>query len=447
MSEKIIDYAYDPSIHASRESIPEEDYVIANYKLKTVLGNELTKIAEEIAVESTTGTWTEVVAETKEVKDKYGAKVLNTHLIQEGDKFKEGYASIAFPTANFASDIPMGSLLAAISGNIYGMGDSEVKLLDLDMSDSFLEQFGGPKYGIKGIRSLLDIPERPLVGTIIKPNIGLPPERFADLCYESAAGGIDVIKDDELQTNSDYCPREERLSNVMEKLDEAGEETGKKTLFALNVTGKPNEMMETAEEAIEEGANCLMVNILTTGLGTMRMIAEDPSLDVPIVAHPTGSRAYYRPEDTGTTYYALAQFSRLCGGDMFILSSPYGKLYQPKQEYFWSVQAFRNPLHNIKPTLPMISGGSHPGMMGQVARDLSTEFMLIAGGAIHGHPDGSRAGAKAMLQAAEAIEKGISIEKAAEEGEELKRAVKRWGIQKEAEAFRSSYEKNLNKEA
>ncbi|MFQ5711670.1 MAG: RuBisCO large subunit C-terminal-like domain-containing protein [Candidatus Geothermarchaeales archaeon] len=422
------EYFYDPYAFLIREGIELDKHIVCTYRIEVSPEIDSLKIAEALAAEATTGTWMKVPTETTKIRERYKAKVLGVYEISTNEVSKKIVVNIAHPIENFDSNMPMPIVLTGTIGSLYPMANARIKMLDVSFPKKFVEMFRGPKFGISNLRKDLKVQDRPFVATIIKPKLGMSPEGVAKVCYEAAVGGSDLIKDDEMQANPPYCTRENRLSAVLESLDRAYEETGKKCLYALNITDRVDKMLEISERAVQAGANCILVNYLTAGYSILRSIAEDQSVGVPILAHPTMALALTGPENMGTTSPVLNKFLRLCGADLTILYSPYGKMYQPLGEYFWSIRVLRDPLHQIKSVLPALSGGVHPGLIAQHVRDVGIDIMMIAGGGVLGHPHGIRAGIKAMLQAAEAASKGIPLKEAAKEHKELKTAVDLWGI-------------------
>lgn len=422
------DFSYDPYAFSILESLDLDEYIVASYILETSADRDVIKLAEALAAEATTGTWIRVPTETEEVRKKYQAKVVGVYEIPIIDDKKRAFIVIAHPTINFNTPISIPMILSGVAGNLFSTKPASIKLVDIMFPKLIAKEFKGPKFGIDGLRKLLNVYDRPFVAAILKPKVGMSPKQIGDLVYELSAGGADLIKDDEMQSNPSYCPRMDRLSAVLEALDKAKSETGKKCLFALNITDKVDKMLEIADEAVSAGANCLLINYITAGFDVLRMIAENENINVPILAHPTMARAFVRPDYIGITYPVIKKFVRLCGADITILSSAYGKMYQPIREYFWSIHTLRDPLYGLKSTLPALSGGVYPGLATQHVKDAGIDIMMIAGGGVLGHPSGARAGIKAMLQASVAAAKGIPLEEAAKEHEELRLAIKKWGI-------------------
>ncbi|WP_456475750.1 RuBisCO large subunit C-terminal-like domain-containing protein [Candidatus Pyrohabitans sp.] len=389
--------------------------VIASYRIDA---DNIEVAARAIAMEQSTGTWTEVTTATKEIHEKYGARVVDI----EGD-----VAKIAFPVEDFSLEIGgIPNILSIIAGNLFGLREVRaVRLLDVEFPREIVSFFRGPNFGIEGIRKLVGTTgtRRPHVGTIIKPKIGLPPERFASVAYEAAMGGLDLIKDDETLANQDFCPLEERVSRTMEALDRAREEVGKPCLYAVNVTS--DDIVETAQLAKDNGANCLMIDVLTCGFPALTALSRNFKL--PIHVHRTMHGAITRMKNHGIAMLVLSKLVRMAGGDQLHVGCALGKM--ESENYRENYSALRGEWYGLEPVFPVCSGGVHPGYVEGNIRAGGKDIVIQAGGGVHGHPGGTRAGAKAMMQAVEAVMKGVSLEEYAREHEELRLALEKWGTQ------------------
>ncbi len=407
------------------ESIDEEKFVIATYYLETPM--ELEKAAEALAAEQSTGTWVRVAFESDELIAKYSARVLEVENLGESNGLNRGRLKLAFPHGNFGPCLPM--LLTTTAGNLFEMGEfRNIKLLDLEFPESYLKSFKGPKFGIRGCMKALGIRDRPMIGTIIKPCVGLPPKKFAEACYLAAKGGVDFIKDDELIANPAYSPIEERVSATMEMLDRADEEKGEKTMYAVNITDEVDRMMDNADAALENGANCLMVNFITAGFSALRMVCEDPSVNVPVHCHRDMFAAFTRSEVHGISTVVVSKLARLAGGDQVHVGAILGKLYESVEQVVENAEVLKAKMGSLRRALPVSSGGQHPGKIPANIRYLGKEVLILAGGGIHAHPAGPEAGARAMRQATEAVLAGVPLEEYAKEHEELRQAIEKWGV-------------------
>jgi ribulose 1,5-bisphosphate carboxylase large subunit-like protein len=403
--------------------IKEDEVVVATYYMETSLN--LAEVAKATAGEQSTGTWIKTCFETDSLVASHGARVIEVETRAAGEKHK-GIVKIAYPIRNFGPVIPM--LLTTVAGNLFEMADLEnVKLLDLEFPSSYLKDFKGPKFGIEGTRRAVDVSDRPLIGCIVKPCVGLDPKTFSRACYEVASGGVDFIKDDELISNPAYSNIEERTSRVMEELDRVREETGEKTLYAVNVTDEVTKIMDNAEAALSNGANCLMINFITAGFSALRMLAEDSSINVPIHCHRDMFAAFTRSPFHGISTRAVSKLTRLCGGDQIHAGAIDGKLYEDNDSVIKSSKAIRKRWENIEPSFPVSSGGQNPCTVQRNVELLGNDVLILAGGGIFGHKEGATAGAMAMRQALDAALNGIELKECPVEHKELKTAIRQWG--------------------
>jgi 2,3-diketo-5-methylthiopentyl-1-phosphate enolase len=419
------------------DGIDLEKYIIASYIIKRPKGQNVNYLSRFAAIEQSTGTWVRVPAETEEVRKHHVARVLGVyelpHLeygVPKDVKERIYFVQIGFPIINIKGmGIPM--LLTTVIGNIsitHGL-----KLVDLAFPKGWLEDFKGPKFGIDGLRKLLNIPERPLLNNLVKPCTGHTADVAADLVYKAAVGGCDVVKDDELISNPSFNRLEERIVKVMEAVDRADSEKGEKTLYTINITTKFPEMFEYADKMIELGANALMINYLTTGFEALRQIAEDPSIKVPILGHMDFGGTFFGGMWTGmTSMLTFAKLPRICGADTVVIPAPYGKAEILDERYEQNLKALRFPFQHIKPTLPMPSGGITPGMVEKCIKEAGNDILIGSGGGIHSHPDGPTSGAKAFRQAIDAVMQGKSVKQVAKEQKELGIALGVWGSGKTA---------------
>jgi 2,3-diketo-5-methylthiopentyl-1-phosphate enolase len=277
----------------------------------------------------------------------------------------------------------------------------------------------------------LGVYNRPLVNNMIKPCTGIDPKTTAKLAYEAAVGGTDIIKDDELVADAKHCPLVDRVKAVMEALKRADEEKGEKTIFTFNITDRTEKLRDNAYRAIEAGANGLMLNYFPIGLDAARMICEDPNIKVPVLAHADFTGAVYESPWSGLSAKLIrGKLVRLAGLDVCLLSSPYGKFPNLMDTIFNMALTITTPLQHIKPTFPAISGGTMQGHVEEIINQFGDDVVIAAGGAVHGHPMGARAGAKAFRQAIGAVKSGMSLEEAGKKHKELGMVLDAWGIYK-----------------
>lgn len=410
--------------HAFPEVAFSEDYVIATYQAKIKTSN-IERLAMAIADEQTTGTWIKVGADTVDKKRRFGSKLVALYEVPDigcdyqSDEPPVYIIQVAYPMENFNTS--MTAILTILFGNISASG--MIRLIDVAFPKKFMEKFQGPKFGVQGLRDYLGVPDRPLLNAMIKPNIGWTPDEGADLFYKACKGGVDVIKDDELMlADGPFCPLVERVTKFMDGAKRVYEETGEKSLYAVNVSDSTEKVRDNAYRALEAGGNCLMVNAYTTGFDTLKMLAEDPNIKVPILAHINFAGAIAAPTYTGLAAPLLVgKLTRMAGGDFQINGHPWGKFPVDYKLFYRCFKFFTQPWWNIKPMMYACSGGTTQLAVEKIIQNVGTDVMLAAGGGVHGHPDGSEAGAKSMRQAIDAAMAGIPVVEYAKDHPELAR--------------------------
>ena len=399
--------------------------LLATYYFRPKEGVDAAYAANAIREEQTTGTWTDLSTVNEETAYVHALDGSVEDLVELPDG---GYLTkICFPHEIFEKgNIPQ--YLSVLAGNLFGLGKLEaVRLLDIDLPENLAGC--GPKFGIDGIRKIVgtEVSCRPHIGTIIKPKVGLNPKDTARVAYEAALGGLDLIKDDETLTNQTFCPLFDRLEAVMDALDRAKDETGKQVLYAVNVTTGGDRIVELAHKAVSAGANMLMVDVLTAGFSAIQALAEAPGINVPIHVHRTMHGALTRNPHHGIAMRPIAKLVRSAGGDQLHTGSVSGKMGSKAGEVIADNREITKPLSYLKPVFPVSSGGLHPGKVAAEIAKLGTDIVLQAGGGIHGHPEGTTAGTRAMLQAAEAAILGIPAREYAASHPELAAALAKWG--------------------
>ena len=384
--------------------------LVAKYHVETDL--PIQKAAEAIAAEQSTGTWTEVRGSDNPL----AARVISA----VGDLVEIGFPVELFEPGN----IPQ--YLSVIAGNLFGLGSlKKVRLLDVDFPESLVRAHRGPMFGIEDARKILDVFDRPLVGTIVKPKVGLDPAGTAEVAAAAVRGGLDLVKDDETLTDQSFCPMVERVEAVMSALDRAEKDTGKKAFYAVNVTTGADQILERAEKAVDHGANMVMVDVLTAGFSALEVLSRN--VKVPVHVHRTMHGAMTRDKGHGISMVVIAKLVRMAGGTNLHTGSYLGKMAREIEENDLCRDALRNEWHGLKRVFPVASGGIYPATVHANLDGYGIDCIVQAGGGVHGHPGGTTAGARAMVQAAEAWMKRVPLSEYAEDHKELETALKFWG--------------------
>lgn len=405
---------------------PHGKDLICLFKIHPAKNISIEKASNTVALESSVGTWTKVPGQ--EYVKKLRAKVFS---------IKKNIVAIAYPQELFEySNVP--NILSSIAGNIMGMNAvRSIRLEDVSFPKSILNNFKGPHYGIEGIRKIMKVKNRPLVGTIIKPKLGLNTKHHAQSAYESWVGGCDLVKDDENLSSQKFNKFEERLARTLEKANQAEEETGEKKGYMVNVTAETNEMIKRAQLAQDLGSKYIMVDIITSGWAALQTL-RNANFKLIIHAHRAMHAAFDRNPNQGISMMVLADFARLIGVDQIHIGTGIGKLEGKIQDikeieeeiekHFvrHTKKRLEQNWKNIKSVLAVSSGGLHPGHVPFLIKNLGKDLAIQAGGGIHGHPDGTRAGATAMRQAVDAVMKHKTLTEYSKFHKELRRALVCW---------------------
>jgi ribulose-bisphosphate carboxylase large chain len=369
-----------------------------------------------VGAESSIGTWTELTT-VKPYVERLAAHVFTI----EGNKVRIAYPSELFEPGN------MPNILSSVAGNIFGLRTlKNLRLIDIQFPPELMKSFKGPKYGVKGIRKLLKVYDRPLVGTIIKPKLGLKTADHAKVAYDAWSGGCDIVKDDENLSSQRFNPFEERLTKTLESRDRAQEETGEKKVYMVNVTAETREMLRRAELVLEHGGEYVMIDILTCGFAALQTFREQ-DFDLVIHAHRAGHAAFTKSSRHGISMRVIAEAARMVGVDQLHVGTVVGKMFETREEVEENCEALKMTMNGLKPVLPVASGGLHPGLVPALIKILGKDLVIQAGGGIHGHRDGTVSGAKAMRQAVDATLQGITLTQYAAKHNELKAALEIWG--------------------
>lgn len=399
------------------EDLDEDEYLICEYTVKSDL--DIETAGKRIAEEESTGTWTRPTTLSEDIFKKYGAKVTKA----EGNRVEIGY-----PVIDFSGEIgEVPQILSIVAGNLFGLDSLDgVRLVDIHFPQEMIDRYPGPQFGIEGLRGILERPDKPLIGTIVKPKIGLPPKEFADYVYQAGKGGLTNSKDDETLVDQDFCPLEDRVNHVSESLDRLKEE-GHKMIHAHNISTSGHRILEAADIALENGARQLMVDVLTVGFAGVQALAEDPSIKVPIHVHRAMHAAITKDPEHGISMPVICKLVRLVGGDaLHIGTYGIGKMHADVSEELYSREVVTEDMKGLKPMMPVASGGLHPGMIDKLMEKSGPDVQIQAGGGVSGHPDGVRSGAAALRQAVDAAYKGMDLREYAGDHKELRKAMEKW---------------------
>ena len=419
---------YDPNIFVQTfDGIDRTNHLVATYFMDDALPGEdfvdHFALIQAMALEGSTGTWEKVAEDTEEVRAALSGKLVGYFEIPtDSPSRRAAVVQLAFPIDAWVDNVPM--MLLSIAGNCFAYSD-KLRLLDVFIPDKLLAKFSGPKFGVPGLRDLLRVPERPMSLHIIKPKMGMTPEQVGHQCYQTALGGVDMMKDDEMTSDVYNSKFEDRLDEVNRNLDEAEKQTGKRPIYFVSITDEPRRIFDKAARAVERGATGLLV-CYSAGLSTIRQLAEDPAIKVPILVHASHMIA----AQPRISWPVFAKLVRLCGGDLMLTPTYWSSIPMVSlEEGIRTSQVKLAPLGHIKPMFPMPCAGVYPGLAPILIGEYGPDIIIPAGGGMLGHPDGYTAGAKAWQQAiAGAMSEEDFLAFARHpENRELRRAIEKWG--------------------
>jgi 2,3-diketo-5-methylthiopentyl-1-phosphate enolase len=370
------------------------------------------KQAQVIAVGQTVGSWSEDFAHREASFQSHLAKVVKVVHQEDGTS----QATIQFPLANVEGDIA--SLLTMIFGKYSMAGAAKIVAVRLPM-----EYGHRPKFGISGIRKLLGVDDRPLIMAIFKPALGLSAADHAQILNQVAMAGLDIIKDDEILGNLSSAPTLDRLRACRPILDTFQERTGRPFLYAVNVTGRADQLLERAHRLVKEGATALLLNVLTYGFSVLEALAHEPDIKVPIFAHPAFAGALCAAPEYGLTYSViLGTLMAHAGADAVLYPAHYGSLpFSALEE-----AQIRDELRS-RNVFPVPSAGIHPGIVPKALADYGQDVILNAGTGIMDHPQGPAAGVTAFHEALKFAKPGQSFDLTQIPEGALQQALAKWG--------------------
>lgn len=393
----------------------------------TPTGMSFDEAVNNVALESSVGTWTPVKSNEAYV-NKLGAKVFAV----SGD-----FAKIAYPQELFEEG-SVANILSSVAGNVFGMKCIKgLRLEDIKFPKKLLNSFPGPRFGIEGYRKILEVKKRSLVGTIVKPKLGLKTKDHAKVAYDAWVGGCDLVKDDENLASQKFNPFDKRAEKTLEMCDRASEETGEKKGYLVNVTAESLEMLRRVDVVAELGGKFVMHDIITAGFASLQTLRENCKLG--IHAHRAMHGAFTENPEHGLSMMCVADFARLAGVDSLHIGTGIGKMkggVGEVREINEEIEMRRvaktkhrlaQDWGDIKPVFSVCSGGIYPGHVPYLMKNFGEDIVIQAGGGIHGHPAGTKVGATAMRQAVDAVMEGESLSEYAESHKELKDALEFWG--------------------
>ncbi len=392
------------------------------------------QLAAKIASDQSTGTFVPVPGETEELKNRVAARVTAIRHLPPATQssfptsstgpFNRAEADIAFPLDAIGTDLA--ALMTIAIGGAYAIkGFTGIRIIDMKLPAAFAKAWPGPQFGVDGSRKLTGVIDRPIIGTIIKPALGLRPHETAALVKQVIDADVDFIKDDEKLMSPAYSPLEERVKAIMPLILQREQKTGRKVMYAWGISATdPDEMMRNHDIVLQHGGNCAVININSIGFGAFAFLRKRSGLV--LHAHRNGWDILTRHPGLGLDFKVWQQFWRLLGVDQFQINGIRVKYWEPDESFIASFKAVSTPLFAESDcALPVVGsgqwGGQAPDTYNQTGR--TTNLMYLCGGGIVSHPSGAGAGVKAVRQAWEAAVAGIPLEVYARDHPELAQSI------------------------
>lgn len=416
------------------------DRITARYWVETAY--PLDDAAAIMAGEQSSGTFVRVPGETNELRERHAARVeeiveqgtvdapslpgsgLPRH--QSGPIFRRtAEVVLSWPLANMGTSLP--NLLATVAGNLFELKPfSGLKLLDVSLPPAFLDAYQGPQFAVEGTRQLTGVYGRPVIGTIIKPSVGMTPEQTAAHARVLAEAGVDFIKDDELQADGPHCPFEQRATAVLRALNEYADKTGKRPMYAANITGEIDQMLRRHDTVVACGGTCVMVSLNSIGLPAMTVLRRHAK--VAIHGHRNGWGMFSRSHATGMSFIAYQKLWRLAGIDHVHVNGLRNKFCEDDASVIASARECLMPMfappHKPCTIMPVFSSGQSAGQVHDTYAELgSVDLIYACGGGILAHPAGPDAGVRSLHQAWQAAVSGMPLVEYAAAHAELRAAL------------------------
>ena len=396
--------------------------------------------AAVLAGEQSSGTFVAVPGETAALKERFAARVESVQALETltspaipgavspSGQYHRALVKVSWSIENFGYNLPL--LVSTLQGNLYEIKQfTGLKLLDIDLPNAYGDYFKGPEFGVAGSRALTGVNGRPLIGTIIKPSIGLSPEQTASMVATLASAGIDFVKDDELLSASANSSFEARLAAVMDVINRHADQSGKKIMYAFNISGEMDEMQRRYDAILAAGGTCAMISINSVGLSATQKIISKGGLA--IHGHRNGWGMLNRHPLLGIDFKAYQKIWRLAGVDQLHVNGIDNKFWESDDSVVASMEACKQPLFGQANPLPVVSSGQWGGQAFETYQRTKTiDLLYMAGGGIMAHPMGPAAGVLALQQAWQAAVDGWTLEAAAAHYPEFGKSVEKFGSSK-----------------
>jgi 3-oxoisoapionate-4-phosphate transcarboxylase/hydrolase len=396
--------------------------------------------AAAMAGEQSTGTFTRVPGETDAIRERFAARVESIESsetrdepslpggarpAEKGGRYQTGKVRISFSIENMGPNLP--TIISTVAGNLFELRQlSGLRVLEIDFPPELSSSFPGPQFGVRGTRELVGVTGRPVIGTIVKPNVGLTPGETADLVRTLGVAGVDFIKDDELMASPPHSPLAERVKAVMPVIHELAETTGRKLMYAFNITDQLETMLRNHDMVRDAGGTCVMVSLNSVGHVAVEHLRRH--CELAIHGHRNGWGMYSRCPALGMEFAAYQKLWRLAGIDHLHVNGLRNKFCEADESVVRSVKACLTPVLDQPCLMPVVSSGQWGGQAPETYEATNTlDLMYLAGGGILAHPGGPASGVAAIQQAWEAAARNIDLDEYAKDHEPLRQSIQFYG--------------------
>ena len=424
-------------------SVPPEDSIVVTYRIESA--GSIEALALKIASDQSTGTFVDLPGETVDLKARCAARVLAIRPLEpakipsfpqaaaglsEPWRFDRADVDIAFPLDMIGTDI---AALATIVLGVFSIkGLAGIRIVGLQLPPAFIRAHPGPQFGVEGSRRLTGVRGRPLIGTIIKPNLGLTPEQTAGIAGELIEADVDFIKDDEKLMSPSYSPVAARVRAVMPLIREHEQKTGRRVMYAFGISSAdPEQMLRDHDVVADAGGNAAVININSVGYGGLAFLRKRSRLV--LHAHRTGWDILTRHPGLGYDFAVYQMIWRMLGIDQFQINGIGAKYWEPDDSFVQSFKDCSRPM--LSPddcALPVVCsgqwGGQAPETYARTGR--TVDLMYLGGGGIIAHPGGPAGGVRAIRQAWEATVADIPLATYARDHRELAQSLEKFGKMK-----------------
>ena len=417
------------------------DVVRLTYRLETP--GEIERVAAKIASDQSTGTFVALPGETPELKARVAARVVAIRPLPPAETpafgtpdgtapapgpYRRADVDIDFPLDAVGTDLA--ALMTIAIGGAYSIRQlSGLRIVDMVLPPAFAEAHPGPQFGTPGSRRLTGVAGRPIIGSIVKPALGLRPPETAAMVRKLVEAEVDFIKDDEKLMGPAYSSLAERVRAVMPIVLDHEQKTGKKVMYAFNISGAdPDQMMRDHDVVAAAGGNAAVINIQSIGFGAMTFLRRRSRLV--LHAHRNGWDLLTRHPGLGMGFRVYQQFWRLLGVDQFQINGIGAKYWEPDASFVSSFADVTTPIFRAGDTaLPVVCsgqwGGQAPETYARTGR--TVDLMYLCGGGVVSHPGGPAAGVRAVRQAWEAAVADVPLARYAEDHPELAQSLATFG--------------------